>query len=265
MTTHKSKSRQARPLNHLLNHRLVSYAAGATAAAAGCLGLAQPADAQIVYTPAHVVIVAYHSYGLDVNNDGKADFLLHASVSANCSTVFNLLLAKPVVGNAVEGADYNGLVLADAEKSGETIGSSRKFVNSGRGGPIMGEAINSPGGGQLLGNWANVVNRYLGLKFQINGQTHFGWARFTVKSHIFTGVRAVLTGYAYESQPNTPITAGQKTGTPAQVPLVPRIKGDDGPDAALRSPLTRQPASLGALALGAVGLSLWRRDLPAAA
>jgi hypothetical protein len=63
-------------------------------------------------------------------------------------------------------------------------------------------------------------------------------------------LHAVLTGYAYETIPGKAIVAGQTKGT------------DDiseGPDAAL-IPNSPQPAVLGALALGAPGLSIWRRE-----
>jgi hypothetical protein len=258
MKARKSKLNYEQPLSHSLNHSLLSYAA-ATAAGAGLLGVAQPADAHIVYTPAHAAIGYRGSYALDLTGTGETDFILHDAVSANCSTVFNALQVKPALGNAVEGGAFNGLNLAEALQPGETVGSSQKFDAGGRGGPIMGEAIDSPGGGQFRGNWVNVINRYLGLKFQVNGQTHFGWARLSVRAQVFQGMHAVLTGYAYETEPNTPIVAGQETGMSECVPVEPRIKGDKGPDATLKFPDIRQPASLGALALGAAGLSLWRR------
>jgi hypothetical protein len=62
-------------------------------------------------------------------------------------------------------------------------------------------------------------------------------------------VTAVLTGYAYETIPNKTIVAGQTKG----------------PDEANRSePATTisnpESATLGVLAMGADGLSVWRRE-----
>src|SRR5579859_2523445 len=148
MKAHNSKLEQGRSLNQRLNRRLISYATAATAAGAGMLGLAQPAEAQIVFTPAHVMIGAHGGYPLDLTNSGTTDFVLHGSVTANSSTLFNALLAKPVLENAVEGATYLGLAVAKALNPGERIGSSQRFVNKGGfGGILMGEAIYSPGGG----------------------------------------------------------------------------------------------------------------------
>jgi hypothetical protein len=79
----------------------------------------------------------------------------------------------------------------------------------------------------VQGLWDNVSDRYLGVRFNIQGKTHFGWARLTVhdKGHNIT---AVLTGYAYETVPNKAIIAG-------------RTKGPD---------VVIEPATLGKLALG---------------
>jgi hypothetical protein len=101
------------------------------------------------------------------------------------------------------------------------------------------------------GPWINVQQKYLGLKFLINGQTHYGWARFTVHQVTYCKMRAELTGYAYESDANTPIVTGQTS--------------DAEPLGQLLSPAPSQQAdlstagSLGDLALGAPSLAAWMR------
>jgi hypothetical protein len=84
----------------------------------------------------------------------------------------------------------------------------------------------------IRGPWANdgkgVNDRYLGLRFVINSEIHYGWARFNVR--IWNAIFATLTGYAYETIPNKSIIAG-------------RTKGPDV--------ITLQPGSLGHLARGA--------------
>jgi hypothetical protein len=96
-----------------------------------------------------------------------------------------------------------------------------------------------------------VANRYLGLKFKIKGKTHYGWARLSVEaSKRPYEITAVLTGYAYETIPGKPIIAGATRGP------------DDAVQAAsINMPV---PATLGALAMGAPGLSIWRREESAA-
>jgi hypothetical protein len=59
------------------------------------------------------------------------------------------------------------------------------------------------------GNWLDVRNRYLGLKFTIKGKIHFGWARLTTTACAANGT---LTSYAYETIPNKPIVTGKTKG-----------------------------------------------------
>jgi hypothetical protein len=104
-----------------------------------------------------------------------------------------------------------------------------------------------------FGQWFNggkgLKHHYLGLEFLINGKVHYGWARISVaiSGKTFT---TYLNGYAFENIPGKPIVAGQTKGPDENV---------ERPDAALTAP-TAKPASLGALALGAPGLSIWRRE-----
>ena len=72
-------------------------------------------------------------------------------------------------------------------------------------------------GSVFSGPWANsgkgVKRRYLGVRFKISGQTHYGWARlnvrFTIEHEVPIGR---LTGYAYETIPNKPIITGKTKG-----------------------------------------------------
>ena len=68
---------------------------------------------------------------------------------------------------------------------------------------------NGSGKRYYYGPWVHsgrsAVSRYLGLKIQISGKTHYDWARVVV-----TGlVNAILTGYAYETIPGKAIVTGQ--------------------------------------------------------
>ncbi len=67
-------SRIPASLSRSLHHRLNLYALAATAAGVGALALAQPAQAEIVYTPAHKKLHLNHNFFLDLNHDGVNDF-----------------------------------------------------------------------------------------------------------------------------------------------------------------------------------------------
>jgi len=81
--------------------------------------------------------------------------------------------------------------------------------------------------------WQKGVQAYLGLKFMIAGQVHYGWAR--VQSNGLA--TAFVDGYAYETVANKPIVTG-------------RTKGPDV--------ITARPGSLGHLAAGASAIPAWR-------
>jgi hypothetical protein len=88
---------------------------------------------------------------------------------------------------------------------------------------------------------------YLGLEFVIKGEIHFGWAHLQLAGES----SPTIIGYAYETIPNRPIVTGQIKGTNET-----NLKQ---PEASLTLPAP-QPASLGLLALGSRGLSIWRRN-----
>ena len=52
-------------------------------------------------------------------------------------------------------------------------------------------------------------DRYVGVRFLIGGQTHYGWIRLTVTTSTEEAARELrITGYAYETLANKPILAG---------------------------------------------------------
>jgi hypothetical protein len=139
-------------------------------------------------------------------------------------------------------------VFAAALRPGAEIEDGKRFRSKG---VVLGKIEQTYSHTYWQGPWFNggkgVKNRYLGLKFKIKGRAHFGWARMTITttSHNYT---AVLTGYAYETVPGKGIVAGQ-------------TKGADNDEQSNRTPVTPapDPPTLGALAMGAPGLSIWRR------
>jgi hypothetical protein len=235
-------------LSSPLERGLKMYALAAGAAGVGALALAQPAEARIVYTATNVTIVGPNgSYNLDLNNDGQIDFTIrNTKRSSNTEWNSYALWDEAVEGNGIECNQIrNSAGYALALARGSKIGAGRKVCRTA--------ALESVFGTYQHGNWKNATNRYLGVKFNIKGQTHYGWARLSVRFK--NGIRAILTGFAYETIPNKPIIAGRthagNDGNPA----------DPASAASVTNPIpeTPKPASLGALAMGAPGLSIWRR------
>jgi hypothetical protein len=207
----------AKNLRFSVERRLNGYALAASAAGVGALALSQAADAKIVYTPAHKVITPNHTIALDLNHDGT-DFHLKDIRFTTTQYGFSHIAMLSVVparnANEAEGYSKFNQHYASALKAGVSIGPKGKFASGPR---IMAQVYSDTGAhrntaGQCSGPWGNVADRYLGLKFLIEGKVHFGWARLSVNCSGFVNVDATLTGYAYETIPKKAIIAGKTKG-----------------------------------------------------
>ena len=175
------------------------------------------------------------------------DFALSGQLATTTSGKFaKLNVYAAHKGNAVWSVLSRGHHCAAAVPAGKLIGAARKFSPN----KLVMFLINTRfGTGSTYGPWIGVPYSYLGLKIAINGERHYGWARVNFLAHT-----TVLTGYAYETIPGKSIKAGQTKGTVEE--------WDEAPGASLTAPIPDQPqpATLGVLAMGAHGLSIWRRE-----
>jgi hypothetical protein len=236
-------------LSDSLRHNLNMYALAATAAGVSLLALVQPSEGEIVYTKTHHVIGWNRAYQLDLNHDGVIDFLiLHFGSSMRSG---GSLLTKEAFGNAVQGSWFSNTLTTGSRllpydaalKPGAPIGPGQGFISCGA---CNGETMAR--GDQ--GNWFNVKNRYLGLRFQIRGRNHYGWARLNVQVDRKHRLTALLTGYAYETIPNKAIQAGQTASQGVLDPASREPQQSEPQNTAVKEARPRR-ASLGALAIGA--------------
>jgi hypothetical protein len=263
------KPRKSAKLSKSLYKPLNMYALSATAAGVGLLALAQPAEAEVVYTPAHTVILPNTNFYLDLNHDGIIDFVFRNIYRPSEGQGFGGLSAEGpscrqfrhlTCPNALEAATSDGrLTPAYALPFGAVIGPPKVFS-----GATM-TYFNGSGPNSCLFfcQWGNATNRYLGMQFlDVNGATHYGWARMSVRTIFQEKYVALLTGYAYETVPDKPIIAGHKKGATDNPSNDPEsAKPELGPGASLTNPTPDEPqaASLGMLAAGAQGVPAWRR------
>jgi hypothetical protein len=244
-----SSSNQRRPQAHLpnkLDRRLIAYSAAATAAGVGLLVLSEPAEAKIVYTAANITIPADQSVSFDLNHDGIPDFgfyfYQYGAVRKPLGYHEEGLAIDPSkTGNAIWSVQSSkGDACAAALPPGVKVGPGADFQDKSLG--LWGSGGTAYSGPFVFCEFGKRTRgAFLGLKFLISGQTHYGWAHVTVD-----GSRAVLNGYAYETVPNQPITTG-KTSGPVEV-------GESLP-----VEIPAQLATLGALARGSQGLDIWRK------
>jgi hypothetical protein len=267
MNLSSRRSKMPAELSASTQQQLNMYAIAAGAAGIGVLALAQPAEAKIIYTPAHVKV--YFDLMLDLNHDGINDFYFNVISRATSSgQVGGLAVARERGGNnRIRGhrGKYGGSY-ASALRAGALIGPKGPFTNAFEYATMAANHINSiKGTTTFFGFWANggkgVKNRYLGLKFFIKGKVHFGWARLTftysAQNHAPGFFSGLLTGYAYETIPSKAIIAGATESSDDKSTV------EQPNPASLVAPAPAPapgPATLGSLALGAPGLSIWRRE-----
>jgi hypothetical protein len=165
-------------------------------AGVGALALAQPSEAKIVYTPAHVTIGIDKTIPLDLNHDGKADFRLQ-NVWASGVGALNALPAHQSNGVGGFGTSLFRRPYAFALRAGNRVVPSAQFDFREY---IYVLDANATQG--CHGSWNDVKNRYLGLSFNIKQKTHYGWARLNLSCNPKNRrITAVLTGYALRDHP----------------------------------------------------------------
>jgi hypothetical protein len=267
-----STKRKCEALSSALENHLAAYvkadrgtagSAACTVAAAVAIGavgmgsllLPEEAHARIIYHPTLKRVeplscnmvrypMCHGTVNIDFNNDGIPDAALINTVGGTLSLFYATLRAKGLGSNQVlqtvhvEGC--SSMNSAAVLNPGQQIGPGQQFLPKG----IMSLVGFSEGSSLMCGAWTNKTGKYLGFKLTIDGETHYGWARVTVRAGSFDNhIGATLTGYAFETVPNVPIAAGAQGGEVSEF-----------------NPEPIEPATLGALAGGAASLPLWRSD-----
>jgi hypothetical protein len=276
-----SPARIPTTLSAKLNKGLASYVAAASAAGVGILAVAQPAEAEIVYTPANTPILINTPVSLDLNNDGTVDFILsnnYAAGLAKSCTVCSFFEDAVLKETPAQAGNAAWAFSSSVRTHGDALRRKRQKANAKQDvaapvfwGVLVGPqrklettalAMDSVDAFQTLfgfystksvGLWGKgnpIAGAFLGLKFMIGGEVHYGWARINVKANSLT-ITATLMGYAYETVPGRPILTGFTQGTLDNTAEV--------NPAALGAPASDR-TTLGRLAQGATGVSAWRAN-----
>jgi hypothetical protein len=223
-------------LSDSVHHLLKPYALAASAAGVSLSALGGSTQAEVIYTPAHKWLPVNRYFVLDLNHDGVNDFGFRLqSFRSDSGRYFNYYLAVGAAAtfsqdseNQIYSVRSQGIFqCAVALPAGKTAGP-KSPIHAGQ--AEMFWRFRGPSSSPFSAcPWRGVSKpAYLGLKFSIKGKVHYGWARLGYISDRHP-VKALLTGYAYETVPNKPIITG-------------RTKGPDV--------ITLQPDTLGSLALG---------------
>jgi hypothetical protein len=240
---HSVDQRRATRVGPELERSLSAYAGAALAAGVSLLAITVSAEGKIVYTPADVTIpVNGGPVPLDLNHDGIADFVLSnvflSATSYPPSSIADLNVAPASSHSRNQfwgrriATKLGRRTFASALRPHFTVRASKSYFHKATKGIMAGLSVffepfmkpqgstscsGYPGGGSSTnGQWMYVNARYLGLKFEIKGEIHYGWARLAVTRNAIkigeNSIGATLTGYAYETVSNKPIVTGKTKG-----------------------------------------------------
>jgi hypothetical protein len=249
-----SEPRKKATLPESLRRKLDMYGLAAAATGVSIAALSPSAQAEVVYTPVHERI-GRHGLTIDLNHDGIGDFRMQPrgfrSDSGGMvvySHASNRVLATGGLRNFVSNlaAGYQVGPNSTKFRRGNTF-STRNMP-----GKLLYLCADSSGIVSCFGPWdKNTPGSYVGFKFSIDGEVHYGWARLKVVIPQSGEIRVYLTGYAYETIANKPILTGATHG-----PEDASVEPSDTPASA-----TRPPATLGMLSAVASALPLWHLSL----
>ena len=190
--------------------KLTSYTAFASAIVAG-----SAANAQVTYVDINPDAVAdsLNPYAVDFNNDAAPDMAFgvqHLSGSFSSQGqpfTYEGALAYAVFPNGLavnSPADTTTAVL----DCGVAVSQASLFGTSS--GAILGYAaliqpINLP---FAQGAWLGANDKYLGYKFDLGANTHYGWVRLSVAAN---GETITIKEYAFNATPGAAINTCQQT------------------------------------------------------
>jgi hypothetical protein len=181
-----------------LRNRVVAVA---LSAAGVSLGLTPPAaEAKVILNKTDIVLRDETIFEFDLNSDGLLDFGLQ------------IRSYEGYYGSGQRELDAFGITSTDevvvnkhreavAGKLGQQVGADDPFLS---GGAMCSFNFNHYGSSSN-GPWHKERDRFLGVKFNVNGETHYGWIRISVSAAC---EEVQLSEFAYETVANKALKAG---------------------------------------------------------
>lgn len=166
-----------------------------------------PNDSFIVYTDIEPDFKSENlndSYNLDLNNDQIIDFTISSDsyeswewlgIASNPNAENGIISTTPWYSHPVPLNSGKEIFNLRGYSNGESFETWGIFT--------VGDCFDGEEG--CIYDWKNKVDMYLGLRFNLKGRIHYGWARLDVASV----TQWVIKDYAYNATPNMPILAGQ--------------------------------------------------------
>ncbi|MFG6686637.1 T9SS type A sorting domain-containing protein [Mariniflexile sp. HNIBRBA6329] len=144
-------------------------------------------------------------YDLDLNNDKIVDYVLYSFTNETWKFLVISSFENSVNQIIAISPWYTYAVPLESNKEIFNLSGYGNGENYKPSGIISLEACYGTDCYYDDYDWKDKSDRYLGLRFLINGLTHYGWARLEVTSPY----QWIIKDYAYNETPNEPIFAGQ--------------------------------------------------------
>jgi len=213
----------------MTNKKLLNYSSLASTMLASASVNAQAVGVDL--NPDVVLTSTSAPYSLDFNNDMTPDLNFAVQPISGSQTYNGIPITYEgiiagisfPVGNGAVGVAGSGstssapgsFTLLSLE-SGTPISSSDEFGSSTQNALAADVVINAGILGTLpytFGPFLESSYKFLGAKFQVGANTHYGWVQLSVS----TGIQNLtIHGYGYNQTPNAPINAGEG-GNPASL------------------------------------------------
>ena len=189
---------------------------------AGTLAAATAANGQIIYTDVtpDQTITTGNTYMLDMNNDAVDEITIGVqSISVSSLSFVGVAVGLTTMNNnaAVVAHTASSLPInyVDALGFGTVIDNTQNFMSAAgsTSTDVLIMAVSGLAQGIIpisAGEWLGVSNMYIGVKFDITSNTHYGWARLDVAANASS---FVIKDYAYNATANTAIFAGDNASS----------------------------------------------------
>ena len=216
--------------NNTMQKKLISYSA-----MAGSLIVSNQVYGQVSYVDIdpdkQFSLYTDESYFIDFNGDGLTDLTFSHNIGANmyCDTSstgwsctgstnqnfqaygmnVNFANIESSLGTFAPAALDSGAIISEAATWGDSS-EGFLFINAGEW-RIWDDFWGSGSWVDFscqFGPWQNIDHKYLGVKFDISGQTHYGWVSLSATPTTKVAQIVKIHSYAYETTPEAPIIAG---------------------------------------------------------
>jgi hypothetical protein len=200
-------------MNTSLKKQLKRYSALSSAT----IAMVNSVNSQVVVTDVLYQGTPNSIYDIDLDNNGVVDFKLEHFFGGPYSTSSGSVFYKRFL--KIDGENNNEIITlgnyADKFFSFGSVNSAGYFKTSA---VIVysGSAFTAP-----LGKWwrgdCGTQDKYIGTRFDIDGDNHYGWIRLSTKRSgaLDIDITYYISSWAYEAQPDTPIVTPAVTNKSA--------------------------------------------------